>query len=176
MRAERIQLGQYVVDLVKDSEFVFLTSYMGLTVAEFSEFRSTLVDLNAGCHVLKNTFIRRALVENEIAFPEEDNGLTGDTAIIFGNGDAAGVAKAIEKFAKQHDEVALKGGVLDGEFLTAADAKAVADLPPIEVLRSQLLGVLQAPSRNVVCVLNQKVATIAYVLAAYKNKLEENQA
>ena len=175
MRAERIQLGQYVTDLVKESEFVFLVSYMGLTVAEFSELRSALNDQNAGCHVLKNTFIRRALVENEITFPE-DNGLKGDTAIIFGSGDAAGVAKAIVAFAKTHEEVALKGGILDGEFLTAADAKAVADLPPIEVLRSQLLGVLQGPSRNLACVLNQKVSTIAYVLAAYKNKLEENQA
>lgn len=175
MRAERIQLGQYVTNLVKESEFMFIVSYMGLTVAEFSELRASLADQDAGCHVLKNTFIRRALVENEIALPE-DTGLTGDTAVIFGSGDAAAAAKTIETFAKDHEQVAFKGGVLDGEFLTAADAKAVADLPPIEVLRSQLLGVLQAPSRDLVGVLNQKVSTIAYVLAAYQNKLEENQA
>jgi large subunit ribosomal protein L10 len=148
---------------------------MGLSVAKFSELRATLCELNVGCHVLKNTFIRRALVANEIAIPE-DSGLTGDTAVIFGSGDAAGVAKAIEAFAKTSEQVAFKGAVLDGEFLSAADAKAVASLPPIEVLRSQLLGVLEAPSRNLVGVLNQKVSTIAYVLAAYKKKLEENQA
>ena len=118
MRAERIQLGQYVNHLVKDSDFVFIVSYMGLTVAEFSELRNTIAELDAGCHVLKNTFIRRALEENGVALPEDD-GLKGDTAVIFGSSDAAAVAKAIEKFGKEHEQVAFKGGVLDGEFLSA---------------------------------------------------------
>lgn len=173
MRAERIQLGQYVNELVAGSEFLFFVSYKGLTVAEFTEFRDALYEQDAACHVLKNTFVRLALTQNGVDLPDE-NALSGDTAVVYGSGDASAVAKFIKKFAKGHDEVSLKGGVFDGSYLTAADASAVADLPPKEVLQAQLLGLLQAPSRNLVSVLNQKAASIVYVIQAYKTKLEQN--
>ena len=173
MRAERIQLGQYVSELVASSEFLFFVSYKGLTVAEFTEFRAGLHENGAACHVLKNTFVKLALTQNNVGFPEQ-NGLIGDTAVIYGSGDASAVAKFVKKFAKGHEEVTLKGGVLDGAYLGAAHADAVAEMPPKEVLQAQLLGLLQAPSRNLVSVLNQKAASIVYVIQAYKNKLEES--
>jgi large subunit ribosomal protein L10 len=173
MRAERIQLGQYVNELVANSEFLYFVSYQGLTVAEFSEFRDALYEQEAQCHVLKNTFVRLALTQNGVELPEE-HALAGDTAVIYGSGDASAVAKFIKTFAKGHEQVVIKGGVLEGAYLTAKEAEAVADMPSKEQLQAMLLGVLQGPSRNLVSVLNQKAASIVYVIQAYKNKLEES--
>lgn len=171
MRSERVQLGQYITELVGGAEFIFLITYKGLTVAQFTAFRNACIELDANCHVLKNTYIRFGLTQNGVDVPE-DNALSGDTAMVYGCGDAAAVAKLIQKSAKELAPITLKGGVLDGAYLSADDAKAVADLPHIDVLRAQVLGLLQAPTRNLVSVLNQKVASIAYVIQAYQHKLE----
>lgn len=174
MRSERVQLGHFVTELFGKSEYLFFITYKGLTVAQFTALRQALVEKNAGCTVLKNTYVRFGLAQNGVAVPE-NSALSGDTAVIHGSGDAAGMAKLVQKLAKDYQHVTVKGGVLDGTYLTAEDAKAVADLPPLNVLRAQMLGVLQGPSRNFVSVLNQKVASIAFVVAAYQKKLE-NQA
>ena len=172
MRAERIQLGQYVNELVANADFLYFVSYQGLSVADFSEFRDGLYEQEASCHVLKNTFVRNALAQIDVELPE-GHALAGDTAVIYGSSDASAVAKFIKKFAKAHEQVVIKGGVLDGSYLNAKEAAAVADMPSKEQLQAMLLGLLQAPSRNLVSVLNQKAASIVYVIQAYKNKLEE---
>ena len=74
--------------------------------------------------------------------------------------------------AKKNDAVAPKGGYFEGVALSVSDVNDIAALPPKEVLQAQLLGVLQAPARDFVSLLNAKAATILNVLNAYKEKLE----
>lgn len=173
MRVEKTQLVSDIGKTMKESDFLFLISYKGLNVARFSELRNILVEKNADCCVLKNRLIRKAAELNDfddIAKME----LTGDTALVSGKGDPGEVAKAIAVFGKEADAVAPKSGYLNGAVLTANDVKMIADLPSREVLFSQLIGVIQAPARNLVTVLNAKASEIVNVLNAYKNKLEEN--
>jgi large subunit ribosomal protein L10 len=70
--------------------------------------------------------------------------------------------------------VAPKSGYLDGALLSGTDVMAIANLPSREILLSQLVGVIQAPTRDFVTVLNAKATEIMNLLNAYKNKLEEN--
>ena len=76
---------------------------------------------------------------------------------------------------KKNEQVKTKGGYLDKAYLSPADVTAIADLPPREVILAMLLGLIQAPARNLVSVINQGVAQIVNVTNAYKEKLETAQ-
>jgi large subunit ribosomal protein L10 len=172
MRSEKSHLIDYIGGLLKDSEYVYFVSYKGLSVKEFSDFRDRIAKNDGQCHVLKNRMIRKAAELFEIdalaSFELKDS-----TAVISGSGDPGTVAKVITEFGKEHEEVAAKGGYFEGALLSVNDVQAIAALPPKDVLYAQLLGVLQAPARDFVSVLNAKAATILNVLNAYKDKLEK---
>ena len=173
MRAEKVQLVNDIGAIMKESDFLFLITYKGLNVSEFSELRNRLAEQNADCCVLKNRLIRKAAEISgfdDIAKIE----LKGDTALVSGKGDPGVVAKVISTFGKEYESVAPKNGYLDGSVLSSDDVMAIAELPSREVLLSQLVGVVQAPARNFVSVLNTKATEIMNLLNAYKNKLEGN--
>lgn len=173
MRNEKLHLVNYIGSLLKDSNYVFFISFQGLSVKDVSELRGKLAALGASCRVLKNALISKAA---EVCEVNALNGVafTEGTAVVFGDGEASEVAKCIKEFGDSHEQVKPKGGILDGAFLAVADVVALASLPSKDVMRAMLLGVLQAPSRNLVSLLNQKAATILNVLNAYKDKLESN--
>ncbi len=169
MRTEKLQLVKDIGVILNESDFVFLISYKGLKVADFSELRNKLAEQNAGCHVLKNRLIRKAAEHEGIEdFAAMD--LIGDTAVVSGSGDPSAVAKVISVFSKDFDVVTPKFGYMDGSLLSHGDVNAIAELPSREVLLAQLLGVLEAPSRNLVGILHTKSSEILNVLNAYKNK------
>ena len=171
MRSEKTHLVNYIGGLLKDSDYVYFVSYKGLNVEEFSNLRSQLAGNNAQCHVLKNRMIKKAaeLFELESLTKIE---LKESTALISGNGDPGAIAKIITEFGDKNKAVAPKGGYFEGVVLSVSDVNDIASLPPKEILQAQLLGVLQAPARDFVCLLNAKAATILNVLNAYKDKLE----
>jgi large subunit ribosomal protein L10 len=173
MRSEKQFLVQAVCDMISESDYCYFVSYQGIKVKDFSEFRNQLAANGAACHVLKNTFIAKAAEKLEITGLEAA-GLSGSTAMIYGKGDCSAVAKVVQEFGKKIEPLKTKGGYMDGAILSEAQVGALADLPAKPVLQAMLLGVLQAPARNFVTVLNAKVSTIVNVVNAYKNKLEEN--
>ena len=173
MRSEKTILVEYIGGIIENSAFLYFVSYKGLTVEQFSDFRNKLADSGAKCHVLKNSLINKA-AEKVNAEALASLKMTGDTAVIFGQGDPGAVAKVVADFAKASEPVVVKGGFLDNVLLSDADVKAISDLPPREILLAQLLGVLEGPKRNLVTVLNNSVAQIVNVLNNYQSKLEEN--
>ena len=173
MRNEKHHLVNYIGSLLKDSDYVYFVSYTGLTVAEISDLRNRLAGAQASCHVLKNALIRKAAELSQIQCVA-DFELAGGTAVVSGKGDPAAAAKVIIDFGKSHDKLAPKGAYFEGALLQAGEVNAIAELPSREVLYSMLLGVLQAPSRNLVSLLNAKAATILNVLNAYKEKREKD--
>lgn len=174
MRADKSSMKDYIAGVVKESDYLFFVSYKGMKVAELNEFRKQLREVKATCQVLKNTYLLLGMKDNQVALPAEF-ALTGDTAVVYGQRDAAGAAKVIRDYAKSNDKVKLKGGLLDGSILSPAAAKSVADLPPKAVLQAMLLGVLQAPMGNLVRVLNGKLSSVVYVLQAYQDAKEKQQ-
>ena len=171
MRSEKTVMVNYIADLMESSAFVYFISYKGLDVSSFNKFRDDLFEQGAECHVLKNRLIKKAaeLKEvNELASLE----LKGDTAIVCGQGDPGAVAKVIKEFSDDNEVLAAKAGYLDGSILSSAEVEAIASLPSREILYAQLLGVLEAPKRNFVSVLNNSVSSIVNVVSNYKDKLE----
>ena len=83
------------------------------------------------------------------------------------------VAKVIRKFANANKKPVLKGGYLEGKAISGAEVAELAKLPPKEILQAILLGTLQAPCSQLVGVMNQKVASLVYVLDAAKAKKEQ---
>ena len=171
MRSEKVYLVNSIVDAVKNSDFVYFVSYAGITVKSFSDLRNQLAAQGAVCRVMKNTLIRKAADQLELAGVEAID-LTASTAMVFGKGDSSAVAKLLVEFGKKQEQVKAKGGYMDGAVLSAAEVGALADLPAKPVLQAMLLGVLQAPARNLVTVLNAKASSIVNVVNAYKDKLE----
>ena len=171
MRSEQKHLVSYIGSMLKDSDYIFFVSYQGLAVKDISDLRNQLAGIGASCRVLKNKLILKAA---ELSGVDALGGvkLAGGTAVVYGKGEAPTVAKLLADYGKTRDKLSAKGGVLDGAFLTSADVVSLAELPSKDVMRAMLLGVLQAPSRNLVSLLNAKAATILNVLSAYKDKLE----
>jgi len=170
MRAEKTQLVADIGATLENADFVFLVSYKGLTVKAFSALRGRLAEQAAECRVLKNTLIRKAAEQRGMAALANLK-LSGDTALIAGRGDASAVAKAIAAFTREHAQVAAKAGVMEGQALSAAEVLSIADLPSREILQAQLLGLLQAPARNLVNVLYGKASQVVSLLHNYERKL-----
>lgn len=158
--------------MLSASDYVYFVSYKGITVKKFTQFRIELAKQSADCTILKNKLILKAAELSNFGKLASFK-LDGDTAMISGRGDAGAVAKIIKDFNKTNGEVAPKGGMIEGEVLSIADVDAIAALPSKEVMQAMLLGVLQAPARNFVSLLNNAVAGVVNVVNNYKEKLEK---
>ena len=171
-RIEKVVLNEYVGEIFKGNAFIYLVSYKGLSVAAMNDLRAKLYEIDARVLILKNTFIKLGLAAAEIELPE-DFSLTGDTAIVYGEAvDPCPAAKALKAYSKENEELSFKGGVVEGKFQTATGVEELADLPPKEVLLSQLLGVMKAPGTKLVRVLSNRKSSLVWVLENLANKLE----
>lgn len=157
---------------ISRARMAVVTDYKGIEVNDLTTFRKTLANLEGNeFRVVKNTLFKRVIDGTDMAALSEH--FVGTNAVLLGYEDVVGAAKALLDFAGDHDQVVIKGGVLDGKPMTPDQVKALADLPSKEVLQAMLLGVLNAPARNLVSVLANANRQILNVLVAYKDKLEE---
>lgn len=142
---QKQQMVSDVTAKLQESSCTVVADYRGLTVAQVTQLRKNLREAGVEFQVLKNTLVRRATAEANLT--ELDAVLTGPTAVAFGK-DVVAPAKVLADFAKKNDKLQIKGGVVEGRVVDAAQLKALADLPSREGLLSMLLSVLQAPMRN----------------------------
>ena len=143
---QKKQIVVEIADKLKASKTVVVVDYRGLTVAEVTELRKQLRDAGVEFKVYKNSMTRRAAEAAEL---DTLNGsLTGPNAIAFSNEDVIAPAKILNDFAKKHEALEIKAGVIEGNVASAEEIKALAELPSREGLLSMLLSVLQAPIRN----------------------------
>lgn len=166
---------EQIRECLKKSSIMILTDYRGqaagLTVKSITELRHKLREQDGIYKVAKNTLIRKALQEIDIECPSGI--LEGPTAIAFGFGDPAAVAKTVLEFAKTQKPNNLpivKGAVMENRLLSMDELKAIASLPSLEVLRMQLLGLMLAPHRNILGMLNAPGRSMAAVLDAWNEK------
>lgn len=134
-----------IASKLKESKSTIIVDYRGLNVSEVTELRKQLAKLTLSSK-LQNTMTRRAVEQAEL------NGLndflTGPNAIAFSTEDVVAPAKVLNDFAKNHEALEIKAGVIEGKVSTVEEVKALAELPSREGLLSMLLSVLQAPVRN----------------------------
>ncbi|HCY2990597.1 TPA: 50S ribosomal protein L10 [Staphylococcus aureus] len=156
------QLVDEIAEVLSNSVSTVIVDYRGLTVAEVTDLRSQLREAGVEYKVYKNTMVRRAAEKAGIEGLDEF--LTGPTAIAATSSeDAVAAAKVISGFAKDHEALEIKSGVMEGNVITAEEVKTVGSLPSHDGLVSMLLSVLQAPVRN-----------FAYAVKAIGEQKEEN--
>jgi large subunit ribosomal protein L10 len=156
MRAEKQYLISEVDTHLKKSDYVILTNFSKVTVADTAELRKRLAAEKAEFHVVKNSSLKVAA--KALGLPEFDAAaLAGPTAVVVGGKNSAGVAKVLKKFFEEKQKLEIKVGVLDKKLVSAEDLKKIADLPSFEALRSQFLGLLKSNAAAFVRVLDAKV-------------------
>ena len=168
MRAEKTNIVADLSERLKSSPFVLVTDYQHMKVTNFSELRSRLAPAGAKIHVVKNSFLKRAIADS--GFPDVSNQLVGQTAVVTGENDVAPVAKIFKTFATEFKIAALKIGFVDRAVLSSAELNTLADLPPREALQAQLLGLLLSPATRLVRLLNEPASALARLLNAKAEK------
>jgi large subunit ribosomal protein L10 len=159
------ELVKTYAELIKKSEGMILIEYRGLNMKGMGPLRSKVREASGELHVVKNTLAQRALQLAGRDAPAEM--FTQSTAIGFAFADMAGVAKALTAFAKENEFVKVKGALLGGRVLTTKEVQALAELPPLPVVRGQLLGLLSAPASRLTGVVAGGVRQIMNVVKAY---------
>src|SRR5690625_1857976 len=143
---QKKQLVSEIATKFKDSQSTVLVDYRGLNVAEVTELRKQLREAGVDYKVYKNTMTRRTT--EKAGFEGLHDILVGPTAIAFSDEDVVAAAKVIGGFAKDHEALEIKGGIVEGEIATLDQINELSNLPSHDGLVSMLLSVLQAPVRN----------------------------
>lgn len=162
-------LAQYQAWFDK-SQAVLLVEYTGVTVKQLDAIRAKIRESGGELHITKNTLVRKVLSEKDVQVPQEL--LEKSTAMAFAFSDPAATAKALTEATKGIEAIKLKGGLLEKQVLSTSQVKALAELPPLPVVRSQLLGVLQAPAGKLVRTIAEPARSLASVFRAYADKAQ----
>lgn len=163
-----------IVDEIKSwldsSPFLIVTDYTGMTVDQFTELRTRLSDTQSELHVVKNTFLKRAL--SDAGMPDLEGDLKGQTAVVYGEKDISAAAKVLKTFGSEFEKPEIRVGILDRSVLDAGQVKALADLPSREILLAQLLGLLNTPATKLATLINTPATQLAQVVKAKSEKGE----
>ncbi|MDD9781696.1 50S ribosomal protein L10 [Priestia megaterium] len=143
---QKKQVVDEIAGKLQASNSIVVVDYRGLNVAEVTELRKQLREAGIEFKVYKNTLTRRAVEKLELT--DLNDALVGPNAIAFGGEDVVAPAKILNNFAKEHEALEIKAGVIEGNVASVEEIKALAELPSREGLLSMLLSVLQAPIRN----------------------------
>lgn len=151
-----------IADKINNAESIVLVEYQGLSVPELETLRNQLRAENVEMRVYKNTLARLAV--DKLGYEAMKDDLLGPNAIAFSNEDAVAAARILAKFAKEHEALKIKTGIVEGNLVTTETLNELALLPSREGLLSMLLSCLQAPARD-----------MALIVDALAKKVEEEQ-
>ena len=140
-REDKVAEVAEIRDRLAGSAATLLTHYRGLSVKELKQLRRELAASSAELRVVKNTLAKRAVADAGIE--GLDDLLEGPTSLVFCADDPVGPAKALKKFAKDHPDLVIRGGYLDGAVMDAEETTRLADLASREELLAKLAGLMQ---------------------------------
>ncbi len=164
-KARKDELVAQYVELINSSNAIFMAEYTGLSVSDMEALREKVREADGAFYVTKNRLLRVAMEQTDTPVPEEL--LTGQMAAGFAMSDAPPLAKALVDYAKKEEKLIIKGVVFDGDVLAADGVKALASLPTLPEVQSQLVGIISAPARNLASVIASGVRQVVNVVDAY---------
>src|SRR4249919_2224896 len=173
LKTEKERIVAELTEKLKDTPTLFVADYRGLSVTEIDDLRTKVIEQGARFTVVKNTLTKRAA--EEAGADALLAMLDGPTAIAFieADGDMVAVAKALADSARTTKILAIRGGILDGSPIGEEDVKNLAMLPPVDVLRGQVLGAITAPLMTVVGLISAPVRDLIGLIDA---RIEQLQA
>jgi large subunit ribosomal protein L10 len=173
LKADKERIVAELVERLKSTQTLFVADYRGLSVTEIDDLRTKLIEAGARFTVVKNTLTKRAAeeagAESLLAM------LEGPTAIAFieAEGDMVAVAKALADSARTTKILAIRGGILDGSPIGEEEVKNLATLPPVDVLRGQVLGAITGPLMTVVGLISAPMRDLIGLIDARIEQLRE---
>lgn len=162
------------INWVQQSSAVIVTEYKGLTMKDLDELRRRVREVGGEFHIVKNTLGKIAFEKAGLTLPA--GLLEGSTAVGFAFQKAPELAKIMMEYARTSDALKVKGGYLGHNAMSAADVKALAELPPLPVMRARLLGTILAPAGKLVRTLAEPARQVAAVLKAYADQQTATEA
>jgi large subunit ribosomal protein L10 len=163
-RDQKAAVVDEIAGQIGESEAIFAVDYRGITVTQVAELRGNLREADARFRVVKNSLSERAA--DKAGAENLKPMLIGPTALALVKGDAAAAAKALNDAARRFNLLEFKGGILNGEVLSADDVRSIARLPSRQVLYAQLVGTVAAPLTGLARGLNALIGGLAIQLQA----------
>ena len=170
IRPEKAAKVAELKEILTSSKCTVLVDFCGLTVAQDTKFRVEMRKAGVKYGVVKNTLLRIAAEQAGVEGLEAS--LEKNTAIAYSTEDPVAVAKVVCEFAKANKELNIKVGVLDGKVISTDEIKALAALPPKEVLVAKLLGSMNSPISGFVGVLQGTIRKVVYAIDAVRKEKE----
>jgi large subunit ribosomal protein L10 len=164
MRAEKQYLTREYVARLNASPFAIIVDYQGLTVAQFTELRQRLAGAGAEVHVVKNSIL--CIAAKEVGLPDLTGVLAGQLSVVTGQKDISAAAKVLKTFGAQLDKPKMKLGFMGSQRLDTEQLLTLADLPPLDDLRGQLMAVIQTPGTQLARILITPAEQLARTLKA----------
>lgn len=173
----RVQKTEFIEDVrgaFSEAPFIILTDFKGSTVQQLDVLRRACEEAGATFRVVKNTLCRIAVSDTDLAPLTEH--FTGNVGIVFSGEDPVAAAKVYRAQVKDNDKLVIRAGYFEGDVLDAKGVSAVADLPSREELLSTLLATIQEGPRQVMGVIQAPARDILYLLNNYASELEKSEA
>jgi large subunit ribosomal protein L10 len=173
-RPEKVQAVADIKERMEGAQAVFLAEYAGLSVQEQQTLRRELRANGAEFKVVKMTLARLAAAD--LGIDDLDELLLGPTGLTFANSDPVSAAKVMRDFAKGHEVLVIKGGLLGREFLTPERIAHLADIEPREVLLARIAGAFEAPMAKMAGLLAALPRNAATVMQQLLEKKQEESS
>jgi large subunit ribosomal protein L10 len=175
LKEKKEQVVAELVERLRSTDTLIVADYRGLSMKEIDGVRGELLQHGARFSVVKNTLTRRAAEEAGVEALKDF--LEGPTAIAFvGDGDMVAAARTLSDTARRTKVLVVRGGILQGETITADQVRDLATLPPLDVLQGQVLGAIVGPMTAVVGLFTAPLRDLVNVLDARIQQLEEQEA
>ncbi len=169
-RDGKVAIVSELNDSFTRAKLTVVADYCGLKVSEFQKVRVELRQCDSEIRVAKNTLLKRAVADTDLAELSDD--FVGTTAVVTAYSDPVGPAKAVTKFAEDHDKFVIRSVALDGEKISTDELVALSKLPSKEVLLGQLLSTWSNVPTGLVQVLSAVPRNFVYALRAIQEQKE----
>src|SRR3954467_6834128 len=170
-REQKAAAIEEVAGQIQESEAVFAVDYRGISVPQAAELRTRLTEAGARFRVVKNTLTERAVDQAGVeGLKEVLQGPTAFTFVLADGGDVALAAKALAAFRREHDVLAFKGGVMNGDALSVDQLEALSKLPARDILHGQLVAMVASPITGLVRGLNALISGLAIQLGQIRDQ------
>jgi large subunit ribosomal protein L10 len=164
-KEKKKEIADQYGDWLQKSKACVITEYLGMTVKDMDDLRARVREAGGEFHVVKNTLLKRVLNDNGMEL--DDQHFVDTTAVGFAFEDAPALAKAIADFAKESDFLKIKAGYLDKRLMDVGEVNALANVPPLPVVRASLLGTIMAPASKLARMIAEPGRQVAALLKAY---------
>jgi|JI71714CRNA_FD_contig_41_1738806_length_1130_multi_1_in_0_out_0_1 large subunit ribosomal protein L10 len=169
-RKTKALLGKNLAEKFNKAPAAIVAEYRGSTAEEMADLRRQLRKVDSEFRVLKNRAVKKAISEYAVSAEALSSTLRGPIGITYLYGDPAAGTKTLLEFAKDHANMKVTAGLMDGALVSAEQLKAISELPSKEVLLGRLVGTLVAPHRGLLYALNGVSANLVRVIQAIKDK------